>query len=88
MGEQLRLAILTAVVTLGLLVVLSVVFGGANAEHRAETRCYNAQLDALLREIISNAPSLSEAVDLDDYPAVNIEGLDCTFFEEPPPEGE
>lgn len=82
----LLLATLTAVVTLLLLVVLSALFGGANEEHRLETRCYNAQVVGLLREIIENAPTLSEAVDLDDFPAVNTEGLDCSFFEEPPEE--
>lgn len=79
----LALATLTGVVTLLLVVLLSAIFGGANAQHRTETRCYNALVVGLLREIIANAPSLQDSVDLADYPPVNIEGLDCSFFTEP-----
>lgn len=78
----LLLATLTAVVTLLLAIALSTFTGQANRQHQAETRCYNAEVIGMLREVVRNAPSLTD-VDLDRFPPVNTEGLDCSFFEIP-----
>ena len=76
------LSVLTAVVTLLLAILLSAVLGGENEAHRLATRCYNAEIIDLLREVISES-SLADKVDLTQYPAVNTEGIDCSFFEVP-----
>lgn len=79
--EAMAIAVLTAVTTIVLALVLSVVAGGESRATRAATRCYAAQTHEMIREIIENAPSLDGLVDMEDYPPVNTEGLECdTYF--------
>lgn len=85
--NALLLATLTAVVTLILAMLISVVLGGEQREllrravsngeevvqHSAITRCELAYLVELVKVIGEQSPQL----DLEDYPTVNTDGLDC-----------
>jgi hypothetical protein len=73
----LLLAILTAVVTLLLLVAISLVVGGDNEQHRLSSRCFANQTTSLIRELILASDALRERIDLSDFPPIDITGIDC-----------
>lgn len=74
--SQLALAFLTAVTTLTLLVVLSMVFGQANAEHRIAGRCNAFEMREMIFEL---AESLGSPFDRSEHPALNMRGIDCSL---------
>lgn len=83
----LMLAVLTAVTTILLILVLSAVLGAENralqeqavfngeevVDHAIVARCEMAYIVELLKEIGAQ----SESLDLTQYPNINVEGLDC-----------
>ena len=79
--NALMLAVLTAVVTLLLAVLLSAVLGGAQDQHRLQTRCYGAIQIEMLRDAFAANPIYADI--LEKYPPVNIEGIDCSFITDP-----
>lgn len=70
------LAILTAVSTLALLIVLSIAFGGENVAHREATRCQAAYIVNIMQEIAATAdiPLTNDQ----DISTVGIE--DCSLY--------
>ncbi len=83
--NALVLALTTAVTTLILAVLLNVVVGGDNRDHRIATRCFAHQTTTLIREIVQSSDTLRDRIDLSDYRPVSIEGLDCESVLEQPP---
>lgn len=77
--SQLALAFLTAVTTLTLLVVLSMIFGQANVEHRIAGRCNAYHTQEMLFDL---AESLGHPFDRSEYPILNMDGVDCSIVEE------
>lgn len=77
-------SVLTGVVTLMLLILVSLVVGGDNAEHRLASRCFANQTTELIREIVEANENLSKRIDLDKYQPISIDGVDCdTVLEHP-----
>lgn len=72
------IAFTTAVMTLVLLVVLSVVLGGENVRHRESSRCQSALIVSMLRDAFRNNPVNQDL--LDRYPEINLDGIDCTPY--------
>lgn len=76
----LRLSVLTAIVTLALAVALSLVLGSENSDHRLELRCFERHTQQLLHEMVLADPALRDAIDLSQYPPINVNGIDCERF--------
>lgn len=74
--SQLALAFLTAVTTLLLLVILSLLFGQANVEHRIAGRCNAFEMREMIFEL---AESLGSPFDRSEHPALNMRGIDCSL---------
>lgn len=79
--SALVLAVMTAIVTLLLAMVLSAIMGGASRKANAEiidhsilARCQFAEVIEILKEIGEQ----SDSIDLSQYPQVNTSGIDCT----------
>lgn len=80
--QAILLAVLTAVTTLFLVIVVSVVLGGETNEHRQASRCFAHDNMALLREIVLADPDLRKHIDLSRYPIINVDGVDCSALYE------
>lgn len=75
MPDTLLLAFTTAVVTLILLIILSLVLGGENVRHREAQRCQAALIVNMLRDAYALNPVYEPL--RDKFPQVNTDGLDC-----------
>lgn len=73
----LLLSLLTATTTIVLALVISIVVGGQNAEHRLASRCFANQTMELIREIVRANENLDAKINLDLYPPISIEGINC-----------
>ena len=76
--NALVLAFTTAAVTLILAIILNMVLGGENVRHREASRCQAALIVSMLRDAYAVNPAYE--VIRDDYPEINLEGLDCTPY--------
>ena len=71
----LRLAFVTAFVTLGIAVVLSLVFGTSQQQHRDALLCIAAQQRDMLIDIAEGSGIL---LDQEAFPPIDISDLDCS----------
>ena len=78
----LTLAALTAMVTLGLALLLSLVTGAENVAHREATRCHAALIVDMLQDAYEVNPEYEQIAD--DYPRVNTAEIDCAQYIEQP----
>lgn len=75
----LALALLTAGVTMILVLILSATVGASSRDQAAATRCYAAQSVNMLRDVIAQHPEHDRSL-LDQYPKINTEGLLCAKY--------
>lgn len=75
----LLLAVLTAVVTLVLFIGASLILGAESRQRAEESRCYAALTNAMLHEMLDH-----HGIDDEQYPRINLAGVDCSFLAEPP----
>jgi len=71
------LAVLTAVVTLMLAIVLSYTLGSDQRARLEQSRCYAALSNAMLHDL------LDERGITNNYPRISFAGVDCSFLRQP-----
>lgn len=78
--NALVLGFVTAVTTILLAIVLSLVLGGANEDHRLAQRCFAHHTHEMVAAIIAAAPEHFADIDVSEYPEIDITGIDCSKY--------
>lgn len=72
-------AILTGITTIVLILLLSVLLGASNNEHRVSSRCNAYHMQEMIFEL---AEQLGTPLDRADHPVLDMDGIDCSLVQD------